>query len=369
MLTLSAIFDRVYYQQWTFPSLRFLYFNIARSLAVIYGRNDWHYYWSQGYPLLLTTFLPFAIRGLYDAFSPATSPSSSDGSSQFSNSVRRQLATVALFVPLILSVVSHKEVRFIYPILPILHILAASSIVSFFLPAIAFRRSWQRKRQNIYKRLALLQILVINLFIAIFTTRYHQLGPLAVLDHLREEYTQKYLSQPQPSSSLVEGNTTMTIGFLMPCHSTPWRSHLVFPGIKAWALGCEPPVELNATARTTYLDEADQFYADPTAFLVTNLGNPPRKRSTSGSENETPRQSLGLVEREGGWAWDGKPGKKIWPEYLVFFAQLEPTMEAILNGTDYHPCWRGWNSFFHDDWRRRGDVVIWCLNSNISDPQ
>ena len=367
VLALSAAFDRLYYQQWTFPPLRFLYFNIARSLAVIYGRNDWHYYWSQGYPLLLTTFLPFAIRGLYNALFPATSISPSSGNSQFSNSIRCQLATVAIFVPSILSVVSHKEVRFIYPILPILHILAASSVVGIFLPAIAFRRSWQLKRQNFYRRLAFSQILAINLFIAIFTSRYHQTGPLTVLTYLREEYTQKYLGQPPLSLFPVESATTMTVGFLMPCHSTPWRSHLVFPGIKAWALGCEPPVDLNATARATYLDEADQFYAGPTAFLDMNLGKPPQ-RSTQ-LNPKTPRQSRGLTGRAEDWAWDGKPGKKIWPDYLVFFAQLEPTMGATLNSTDYHPCWRGWNSFFHDDWRRKGRIVVWCLNSKISGPQ
>lgn len=364
VLTLSAVFDRIYHRQWTFPPLRFLYFNIARSLAVIYGRNDWHYYWSQGYPLLLTTFLPFAIRGLYDALSPPTSLSPSEGGSHFSNSIRRQLAIVALFVPSVLSVVSHKEVRFIYPILPILHILAASSIVSFILPAIAFRRSLQRRSKNFFRRLALLQILATNVFIAIFTTRYHQPGPLAVLTHLREEYTQKYPSQTLLSLSPVESDTTMTVGFLMPCHSTPWRSHLIFPGIKAWALGCEPPVDLNATARETYMDEADRFYTDPVGFLDTNLGQPPKGKLTSGFES--PRQGFGFLDRNEGWAWDGKTGKKIWPEYLVFFEQLEPTMGPILNGTEYRLCWRGWNSFFHDDWRRKGDVVVWCLNSKSS---
>ncbi|KAI4236231.1 MAG: hypothetical protein LQ352_008026, partial [Teloschistes flavicans] len=61
VLAASAVVDRLYYQQWTFPPLRFLYFNLAQSLSVHYGRNDWHYYLSQGYPLLLTTFLPFAL--------------------------------------------------------------------------------------------------------------------------------------------------------------------------------------------------------------------------------------------------------------------------------------------------------------------
>ena len=364
VLVLSTAFDRIYYEQWTFPPLRFLYFNVARSLAVIYGRNVWHYYWSQGYPLLLTTFLPFAVKGLYGSLFPASSVSLSESYSPFSISIRRQLATVALTVPMVLSLVSHKEVRFIYPILPILHILAAGSFVGFVLPAIFFTSPFQSKHPNFLQRLVILLLLVINLSIAVFTTGYHQPGPLSVLAYLRKEYIQNSLAQPPFSLSSPESNTTMTVGFLMPCHSTPWRSHLIFPGIKAWALGCEPPVGLNATARATYLDEADQFYADPATYLDTNLGQPRRKTSPSGSETIAP--DLGLLDRDEGWGWDGKAGKKVWPAYLVFFEQLEPVMGTILHGTDYHPCWRGWNSFFHDDWRRRGHVVVWCLEGQSS---
>ncbi|KAL9117934.1 MAG: hypothetical protein Q9187_005527 [Circinaria calcarea] len=359
VLVLSTAFDRIYYQQWTFPPLRFLYFNVARSLAVIYGRNDWHYYWSQGYPLLLTTFLPFAVKGLYDALFLTSSIIPSECYSPFSISIRRQLATVALIVPMVLSLVSHKEVRFIYPILPICHVLAASSFVGFVLPAISFTSPFQNNHRNFLRKLVVLLLLTINLSITVFTTRYHQPGPLSILTYLRKEYIQNHLAQPPFSLSPPESNTTMTVGFLMPCHSTPWRSHLIFPGIKAWALGCEPPVELNATARATYLDEADQFYADPALYLDANLGNPPRTTRSSGSENSRP--DLGLLDRERDWAWDGKAGKKVWPAYLVFFEQLEPAMGTILTGTDYRPCWRGWNSFFHDDWRRRGDVVVWCF--------
>lgn len=59
-------------------------------------------------------------------------------------------------------------------------------------------------------------------------------------------------------------------------------------------------------------------------------------------------------------------GAKVWPEYLVFFAQLEDVLrgvvaEAGVGRSAYRECWRGWNSWAHDDWRRRGDMVVWCL--------
>ncbi|KAL8931716.1 MAG: hypothetical protein Q9216_007099, partial [Gyalolechia sp. 2 TL-2023] len=107
VLAISAITDRLYYQQWTFPPARFLYFNLARSLSVHYGRNDWHYYLSQGYPLLLTTFLPFALVGLYQSLAPQDPPSTSQ--TLLATTIKRQLATTSLLVPFILSFISHKE--------------------------------------------------------------------------------------------------------------------------------------------------------------------------------------------------------------------------------------------------------------------
>jgi phosphatidylinositol glycan class B len=116
ILAKSAILDRMFYGKWVFPPLRFLYFNIAQSLAVFYGQNDWHYYLSQGLPLLLTTLLPFGLTDIYRALK--TPPS------DLKSTIRYQLASLIIFIPLTLSLISHKEVRFIYPLLPPLHILA-----------------------------------------------------------------------------------------------------------------------------------------------------------------------------------------------------------------------------------------------------
>ena len=186
------------------------------------------------------------------------------------------------------------------------------------------------------------------------------------MTYLRDQHTKHYLSQP-PAGFLAPAPSTMTVGFLMPCHSTPWRSHLVYPSIKAWALTCEPPINYNASAKAGYLDEADQFYAKPKAFLSRTLGNPPvskkplaswfgwlsgRRRVKGGFGRED------VIEAD---AWDGREGRKTWPEYLVFFEQMEPTMRQVLKGSAYRDCWRGWNSWGHDDWRRKGDIVVSCL--------
>ena len=363
-LSVSLLIDRLYYAQWTFPPLRFLYFNVAQSLAVFYGTNDWHYYISQGYPLLLTTLLPFGIVGLYQSLFPPDHPPNYLNGSTRTKVIKYQLGTISVLVPFTLSFIAHKEVRFIYPLLPLLHVIAAAPFTAFFLPAIspAISRSSQRRPRRVILGL----LLLLDILIAGFTTTLHQTAPFTVMTYLRDQHVKKYLSQP-PSGSLGPAPSTMTVGFLMPCHSTPWRSHLVYQGIKAWALTCEPPVHLNMTERAVYLDEADLFYADPTVFLAQNLGAPPIHVTQRFSwlawifDRKKTKGGFGREDMIKANAWDGKEGRKTWPEYLAFFEQLEPTMTEVLRNSAYRQCWRGWNSWGHDDWRRRGDIVVWCL--------
>ncbi|CAN9205996.1 unnamed protein product [Alternaria alternata] len=141
----------------------------------------------------------------------------------------------------------------------------------------------------------------------------------------------------------------------MPCHSTPWRSHLVYPEISAWALTCEPPINIPLSERSTYLDEADEFYIKPgpVAWLRGNMEDIQTiKASGSRSGQHWMRQDPKFKRKY----------RRQWPQNLVFFEQLEATLEEYLEGTRYQECWRGFNSHFHDDSRRTGDVVVWCLD-------
>ena len=54
--------------------------------------------------------------------------------------------------------------------------------------------------------------------------------------------------------------------------------------------------------------------------------------------------------------------RRAWPQNLVFFEALEDELRHVLAETRYKECWRGFNSHFHDDARRVGDVVVWCLD-------
>ncbi|KAJ5579759.1 uncharacterized protein N7459_005744 [Penicillium hispanicum] len=355
ILAVSAVADRLFYGIWTFPPLRFLYFNIAQSLAVFYGRNDWHYYASQGYPLLLTTFLPPALVGLYRTLTTRTSTAAD----RVQTATRVQLATVCILMPFVLSLISHKEVRFIYPLLPSLHILAAPPLVQFFWPAFQSRSPHSYTPQ----RLTFLFVVLVNLVIALYTTLYHASGPANVLAYLRNQHEIHSPSTRKGTSSIHSSarqrQAGITAGFLMPCHSTPWRSHLVYPSIDAWALSCEPPIDLNETQKTIYRDEADQFYDDPNQYLREHM---------VGGLRYVPRRSTYIDGPRNIPASNATPAPlHEWPDYLIFFAQLEPTLNRLLRASFYDECYRTWNTHWHDDWRRRGDIVVWCLDTSEQD--
>lgn len=327
---------------------------MVQRLAVFYGRNDWHYYLTQGLPLLLTTAFPFALPGIYQAL---TRPSS-DESADISHHIEKQLAALSIFVTCVMSLLSHKEVRFIYPLLPGLHILAAPILVQYFLPALDTTYTAIRLPPTSAKvrRGLFFFLLIVNFLIASYTTIVHAQGPITVLDYLRDQHIKHYL----PAKSTEE--QTMTVGFLMPCHSTPWRSHLVFSTVEAWALSCEPPLHMNSSEKAMYLDEADQFYADPTVWLRTHMArHPPRpRRLFSGNSMVRKRTPKGLIHADSSVVANMNVRRE-WPDYLVFFEQLGGFMRSQLRESGYRECWRGFNTRWHDDWRRQGDILVWCL--------
>ncbi|KAF1834992.1 hypothetical protein BDW02DRAFT_588513 [Decorospora gaudefroyi] len=348
VLACSVASDRLYYEVWTLPPLRFLYFNIAQSLAVFYGKNRADYYFTEGIPLLLTTALPFAICGLWQTLQDSESqhppPAASDDEA-ISRRILTCLSWTSLTMTVTLSLISHKEVRFLYPILPFLHLISARPLNDFLPPSPALNR-----------KAFILLLLATNILLAGYASQIHQRSVIDVLSYLRHKHeTRNNLSGPDSTNTANHILTNTTVAFLMPCHSTPWRSHLIHPEISAWALSCEPPLHIPLSERSAYLDEADQFYINP--------GPVPWLRHTM-EDVQTVRAS----GSKSGQHWVSQDpqfklgNRRQWPQNLVFFEHLEPVLSELLAGSRYRECWRGFNSHFHDDHRRVGDVLVWCLD-------
>lgn len=377
-LLLSALSDRLYFGQWTFPPYHWLHFNVSADLAVFYGEMDWHYYLSQGITQLTMTFLPFALIGLYKSIA-----SSSPGTTALQSNVLKTLSFMVIMNMAILSLISHKEVRFILPLLPILHILAAPSFATSF--------SAPPGRQPSQAKTALLAgLLFVNLVIATYLSLFHSAAPISVMHFLRHDFERVHPDRldlhpvqsitnhyhtlndhdndndntnNSNSNSTLSGAEAWASGmdnelfalFLTPCHATPWRSHLVYPSLRARALTCEPPLLTapRSAERAAYRDETKRFYEGfgeddgwGVGFLLEEMWPP-----SAAVEGKAQVRRAEI------------------PRYIVGFESIEPMLVGFFDKTSggsggdmdvsLRKVWRGWNGLFSDDERKEGWLAVW----------
>ncbi|CCM00013.1 uncharacterized protein FIBRA_02039 [Fibroporia radiculosa] len=315
ILGVLVLIDSAYYGALTITAINFLRTNLS-SVSLFYGTSPWHYYFSQAMPLLCTTALPFVLHGMLLAARVGTG-------------ALQTLSGLIVWTIGIYSLLGHKEWRFIHPILPLMHVLASRSLV----PS---RRHDKLKSSlplgRVYRLLLLLNIPAI-----VYVMLFHGRAQVDVVRYL---------------ANLRAGEVS-SIGFLMPCHSTPWqaymhRSDLADEG-RIWALGCEPP--LSGQDMQFYQDQTDIFFNSPPVYLHTRF---PREVNPFFPPSPFPFTAPGASTSSKDWAHE-------WPQYLVMFgALLDDEVRSILESRRYREVWRsgtGWEG----DQRRRGGVKVWSF--------
>ncbi|XP_077050082.1 GPI alpha-1,2-mannosyltransferase 3 isoform X3 [Siphateles boraxobius] len=150
----------------------------------------------------------------------------------------RILLITILWTTAIYSFLAHKELRFIYPVLPFCMIFCGISLAKL--------QAWRKTAAG--------ALLVLNLCPALYTGLIHQRGTLDVMHDLQRLCD---ISDSQNSTELL---------FLMPCHSTPLYSHLHCP-LKLRFLECPPDL----TGNEEYMDEAAVFFSNPLHWLRTSF--------------------------------------------------------------------------------------------------
>uniref|UniRef100_A0A452HQW6 Mannosyltransferase n=1 Tax=Gopherus agassizii TaxID=38772 RepID=A0A452HQW6_9SAUR len=216
-LGISLIIDRVFFGEWILVQLKFLKFNVLQNLGTFYGSHPWHWYLTQGLPVILGTHLPFFIHGCIQA--PKR---------------YRILLVVVVWTVLVYSTLSHKEFRFIYPVLPFCMVFCGYSL----------------KQLKTWKKSAITFLLLSNLLPALYMGLIHQRGSLDVMIHMQQ------LCNNSSNQSWA------SVFVMMPCHSTPFYSHVHCP-LPMRFLRCPPDL----TEKESYLDEADIFYSNPLKWL------------------------------------------------------------------------------------------------------
>lgn len=224
------ILDSLYYSRPLFTPYNFLKTNLS-SVSLFYGSSPWHYYLTQAIPILCTTALPFTLHGIITTFRQPKHSSAALGN----------MLNVILWSISIYSFAGHKEWRFIHPLLPLLHIFAAKSLIDMS-PKAQSQVKAKAKTKNARAtalipplRRSHLTFLLLTLPASIYVILFYCSGPISVLSYLR--------SLPV-NVTLVDGKQQpQSVGFLMPCHSTPGQAYLHRPTWEVWSLGCEPPLQ------------------------------------------------------------------------------------------------------------------------------
>ncbi|EKM55153.1 glycosyltransferase family 22 protein [Phanerochaete carnosa HHB-10118-sp] len=327
-LTTLCALDSLYYGKLTIAPLNFARTNLS-SVSLFYGTSPWHYYLSQGLLVLATIVLPFSLHGMLLSVGAGGTPAS------------KSLVGLVLWTITVYSLAGHKEWRFIHPLLPILHLFATRSIVDVYYRKLA-KKTATKKRHSRSSKLPISRahflLILLNIPPLIYLMLFHGRAQIDVILYLR--------SLPDDAVS--------SVGFLMPCHSTPWQAYLHKPtwsdDQRLWALGCEPP--LGGEITKDYKDQADVFYDSPMAYLRTRFP-PSVDHSFPPSPHPSSRPGEPRERRDvHDWMHE-------WPEYLVMFGVLlrEPGVVDLLKEKGYVPVWHenyGWEG----DRRRRGGVLV-----------
>ncbi|KAL5490343.1 GPI10 [Sanghuangporus weigelae] len=328
------IIDSLYFGRVTFTPLNFVRTNLS-SVSLFYGQAPWHYYLTQGLPILLNVCLLSFVFGSYDIFN---------------RGLRHQRTLLALIIwtIFIYSLLGHKEWRFLHPILPVMIILSAKSLVDSSITSKVARNdtgqskplSSSVKSKSVPISLKTKAICALGILPGLYVMWFHGRAQISVMSYLRS----------------LDPSNLHSVGFLMPCHSTPWQAYLHRPEFEEgllWALSCEPP--LHGVNTSTYWDQSDIFYASPLTYLKQNF---PSFVNPSFPPSPYPSTSPGALPSENN-KWDHR-----WPSRLVFFSALIEDegegreVEGYLRELGYDEVWNARNGF-EEDWRRRGGVKVW----------
>lgn len=290
----GALVDTHFYgdSDWVFTWWNFFEINLAQNISLLFGSLPWHFYLTQAVPLMAFTMLPLVALGVW--YGP-----------------KGWMLGFVLSSIWFNSLAEHKEFRFLYPIIPVLMTMAG-------LGRHVLGRAF--KGGQMLKRLYLGFVFISSIGAGLYLIRWHHPAPITSIDWLRSEVD----SRPDSSLSVV---------FLMPCHSAPFYGYL-HRDIPLQILSCSPPVDAlthKVIVPPGFIDEADQFYANPPAHL---RSNPQLLR--------------------------GKTHVYLFED----LTQTWPDVAPILASWGFKPMKRFFNGHWHPDKRRRGDLVAYSTLEN-----
>lgn len=230
---ISILIDSYCYGKFVITPWKFFQVNVVGSVGDIYGKEHTLWYIFVGLPVILGLYyIPFLIA-VWRIL-------------KHSIYFNRELIMLIVigWTLFVYSLLPHKEFRFILPLLPMLIYVSSACTHRLNVRITAFARK------------SILALLICsNVVPGFYFSLIHQRGTLNVMELLRYEIS-------------ANNSLSTNVLILTPCHALPLYSHLhINTSIKF--LTCEP----NFDNSNDYLDEADQFFANPTFWLDNNFVN------------------------------------------------------------------------------------------------
>ncbi|KAJ3227822.1 hypothetical protein HK099_000076 [Clydaea vesicula] len=265
----SLLIDYGFYQKLTFVPWNFLKFNLIEKVSTFYGTHPWHWYISQGIPLVGFTHLPFAFLGVFKGV-PMIVRKTRDNTYHHAILIDKSLFHVACWITFAYSLLSHKEFRFVSTLLPIISIYSGCCLYKFSknisnsdvnnedesekLLKKDFTKSTKKNNQKKIKKLnekksnklgiGLFVLVVTNVLMGYYFCLVHQRGVVDVIFWLRRRVMEKKeLSSKNDRLMAIYNIPVDSVLILMPCHSTPFQSVLHSNEVSFRFLTCEPPIE------------------------------------------------------------------------------------------------------------------------------
>ncbi|KAK3155812.1 hypothetical protein QOZ80_2AG0099000 [Eleusine coracana subsp. coracana] len=229
VLAVTTFLDWWMYGSKVIVPLNFLKFNLFSSGGDYYGTHVFHWYFTQGFPSMIWTFLPFAIWGIV-------------------KSREWRLSGLIAWVLGVYSTLGHKEFRFVLPVLPLALMFAGYCLA---IMSQLKGKNLQRKGHLSRLQFSVILLIITNVPMALYMSLFHQRGTEDVMFYLSKE---------------AHDGRVKSVLFLMPCHSTPYYSTLHYD-LPMRFLDCTP------SGNKGTLDESDRFLMSPSDFVGEVFGN------------------------------------------------------------------------------------------------
>jgi alpha-1,6-mannosyltransferase len=111
--------DSVFWGVWCWPEFDVLNFNTVENRSSEWGVQPWPWYFIYVIPRIFMTLIPFLLSGVKQIITPKT----------------KHVAVISVGYIFLYSMLPHKEVRFILPVVPGLTLLAANGAHTWYLTA------------------------------------------------------------------------------------------------------------------------------------------------------------------------------------------------------------------------------------------